>query len=335
MTDFSATSNVLVQYGADYLTAVFSSVPVLHSGGSGARGGFALNGQLVRGSISLPQVGDLTYQLEAVTNPGFAFTDWTVQNPGKAWVENLAAPITSIQMNGTTTLTAHFVRSSVLDPVEFVAHGGAILFDGNLSFLGTSTDSVTPGTYYLAEASGPGRTFEGWTTTGGVSVGTAYVLAEGTIADVENLAGTWTAWYNLTVSGAGSITARFVPVTHPVTFIDFPFDPHVSITISGAGMTRVLDAGATTHLASGIYTLTLAGGTIPGLRWFGNSNLTFAPDRGTTTTLSITGSGTIYAVGGPTASPTVSHEGVLNPRSPGLTSASGSPITCPGVGRWV
>ena len=323
MSDFSESSFVLVQYGSDYLTAVFSSVPVLHSGGTGAGGGFAINGHDVVGSISLPQVGNVVYQLEAVTNPGYIFSHWSVHNAGEVWIADLGAAITSIQVNGSTTVTAHFVRSSTAESVSFVAHGGTILFDATDSFSGKSKISVTPGTYYLAETPSAGRTFTGWSTTGDVSVGTAYTLTANTLADVENLAGTWTAWYSVTVSGVGTLTARFGELTHPVTFIDFPFDSHLSVTLASGSTTRVIHAGDTVFVEPGVYTLVLTGGSIAGLHWFANSNLTFAPARGATTTLTVTGSGTIYAVAGSAASPVVSDSPSSTDHSGGPTSASG------------
>jgi hypothetical protein len=154
--------------------------------------------------------------------------------------------------------------------------------------------------------------------------------ATNTFADIENLAGTWTSWYSLTVSGPGTVTARFAATTHSVTFIDFPFNAHLSVTISGGGEARTVAACGTANLPSGVYTLTLSGGSIHGLRWFANSNLTFAPARGTTTTLTVTGSGTIYAVGDPAhAAPTPS--GVTHTR---VASGAISSEPLPFAGRW-
>ncbi|MFI5414944.1 MAG: hypothetical protein ACHQ16_04670, partial [Candidatus Lutacidiplasmatales archaeon] len=289
MTNWSASSDVLLQRGNDYVTAVFSSVPVLTVPRPLAGGGFAIDGTDVVGNVSLPQVGNLTYQIEAVTNPGFTFTHWTVTTTANAWVVNPTSAITSIQVNGSTTVTPHFVGHPANASVGFTAHGGSILFNAVRSVTGTSSVSVTPGTFVLAATAAAGKTFEGWNTTGLVHVGTAYVLTQGTKADIENSAGTWVAWYNVTISGSGTITAKFAPTTHPVTFIDFPFLSTFSVNISANGTSRIVHAGATVLLPSGVYRLTLLGGTIPGLRWYANSNLTFAPNVGSPTTLTVSG----------------------------------------------
>ncbi|MGA8276232.1 MAG: hypothetical protein WB789_06450 [Thermoplasmata archaeon] len=333
MSNFSASSYALVQYGPDYLTAVFSSVAVLHQGGNSAKGGFAIDGHAVHGSVHLPQVGNLDYQLEAVANPGSTFAYWTVGNGGAAWIANLTDSITSILVNGSTTVTPHFVASPATDSVRFVAHGGTIHFDAVDSLSGSRTVSVSPGTYLIAETPAAGRTFEGWSTSGSVHVGTAYALSINTLADVENFAGTWTAWYNVTIGGSGTITARFTDVTHPVTFIDFPYDPHLSVTLSSGSTTLVIHAGTTIHLPSGTYTLRLTGGSIARVHWYANSNLTFAPDRGATTTLTVTGSGTIYAVAEPSPAP-ASLRAATSHVAAGVMTGGPSSAAPVGVGRW-
>jgi hypothetical protein len=334
MTEFTVASYVLVQYGSDYLTAVFSASPTLLVGGTGGGGALAINGQEVFGSTTLPQVGNQVYQLEAITNPGFSFTHWTVENPGAAWVADLSSPLTSILVNGSTVVAPHFVHSSSpASLVAFTAHGGSISFDGLYTVTGTHSLSVTPGTYYLAETPGAGDTFLGWSSTGGVTVGTNPVLVVNTLADLENLAGTWVFWYSVTVTGPGAISATFGGVTHPVTFIDFPFNPHLSVSISGGGLNRVIPAGDTATLPSGVYTMTLTGGTIPGVAWFANSNLTFAPSSGTTTTLTVTGSGTIYGVEEP-PSPAVGVAAASNgaSQSPSASASEASIVGIAGRG---
>ncbi|MCI4355956.1 MAG: hypothetical protein L3K18_02270 [Thermoplasmata archaeon] len=296
MTNPANPSQFVAQYGNDYLTAVFSSTPVVRSGGSGVGGGFALDDRLVVGNVTLPQVGNITYQLESVPNSGFTFSHWSVGNPSQAWVANLTSPTTSIQINGSVTLTPHFVRSATSASVVSRANGGTIEFNAVDSWNGTNTVVVSPGTYTIGESPAVGEMFLGWKTSGHVQVGTTFVLTAGSLADVENFAGEWVPWYNLTVTGSGTVTAVFGATTHPVTFIDFPFNFHMTVTLTGIGGTKVLHAGQTANLPSGVYTLTLGGGTISGLRWFANSNLTFAPPTGATTNVTIAGSGTIYAV---------------------------------------
>jgi hypothetical protein len=296
MSDFANQSHVLVQYGNAYLTAVFASTPVLRIGPHGAGGGFAIDGRAVLGNVSLPQVGNVTHQLEALPNPGYVFSNWTVGNPNVAWVANATSPLTSIQVNGSAAVTPHFVRSTASASVGFAASGGSIAFNGGAAMSGAHSLAVTPGTFVLAEVASAGSAFLGWSTTGGVSVTTTYVLTTTSIADVENFAGEWVAWYSLTVAGNGTVTAHFGATVHPVTFLDFPYNTHLSVTLTRGGVTTTIRAGQTLELRPGVYAMTLTGGSISGLRWFANSNLTFSPTHGASVTLTVTGSGTIYAV---------------------------------------
>ncbi|MCI4373074.1 MAG: hypothetical protein L3K02_05470 [Thermoplasmata archaeon] len=314
MSNWSQSSDVLVQYGSDYLTAVFSAAPVL-TAGSAVGGATALNGVLLS-TQTLPQVGNLNYSLEAEAHPGYAFSQWAVSNTAKGWVGNPLGPITTIQVNGSVTVTPTFVASTAVASVSFSSHGGRTIFNIGSRISGSATIMVTPGTYALSEVANPGSTFRGWTTSGGASVTTTYTLTENTHADIENLAGTWVATYSMAVTGAGSVTALFRDTTVPVTFIDFPFDSHLSVTVSGGGSSWTIPAGDTAHLPLGSYVLSLSGGSLSGLRWFANSNLTFQPDRGNPTHLQVLGSGTIYAVGEP-------HGG----GGGGVPTGSGSPAT--------
>ncbi len=312
MTNFSESSNILVQYGDDYVTAVFSSVPVLQDSPRGSGSGyFEINGQPTTGpNISLPEVGNVTYQLEAFPSIDSTFSHWSVQNRKDAWIANLSAPLTSIQVNGSTTISPHFTAAPHRDSFHFVMNGqGVVSIDNayNIPFTFPAALPIPAGTWYLSERPATGFTFAGFSTTGNVSVGIQHLLTLNSLADVENLAGVWVSWYSFIVEGNGTLTANFVPIAYPVTFIDFPYDAHASLLVVGTSSVTVIHAGKTAYLAPGDYTMALIGESVTGLRWFANSNLTFSPQHGYISTLTVGGSGTIYAVGSGGSGSGISH----------------------------
>ena len=198
MTNYSQTSYVLVQNGSDYLTAAFSADPVLTQGNAGHRGGFAINGALVSHSIALPQIGNLVYQLEAIPKAGFVFTHWSVNNSSLAWIADLHAPMTSVQVNASANVTPHYAASKTAVSLGLFAHGGSIVFNAIQTVQGHATFLTAPGTYVVAESPLPGYAFTGWSTSGDLHLVTTYTLNSSSLADVENLAGTWqpctTSW---------------------------------------------------------------------------------------------------------------------------------------------
>jgi hypothetical protein len=62
----------------------------------------------------------------------------------------------------------------------------------------------------------------------------------------ENVAGTWSFYDLVSLSGSGGVIAHFSRTTHPVTFIDFPYNASATITVSAGGSSRTVDAGRTT-----------------------------------------------------------------------------------------
>jgi hypothetical protein len=297
LTDFGPNSTVLVQNGSDWLTAAFSSDPVLAD--AGVHGSFALNGALIASTVTLPQVGDKSYQVEAVPNAGYRFVAWNASPSSNLTVAHSGSSVSAILVDGSARLTPIFALSVAPSAtISFVAHGGTIGFNVLNSFHGSAKlGGIAPGVYYISERPDPGYSFAGWSTSGVLSVKLTYLLNSSSFADVENLAGVWNAWYRLAVNGSGQLTATFHRTTDPVTFIDFPFDATVMAKITSAhGTTLILHAGHTANLRPGTYTLTLLGNGTH-LRWFATSNLTLGLPFSNRTSLVVDGSGAIYVVG--------------------------------------
>jgi hypothetical protein len=300
MTDYRQSSIVLAQPSAIYLTAAFSSAPLVTN--AATHGFFVLNGVRVTSSASFPQVGDSSYVLEAVADPGYVFSHWTVGNPHDAWIASFRSPITSIQLNSSVHLGPVFVPEALTATMSFTAFGGSIQFNVVDTFRGhTTLGDVGAGTYEIAAQPRPGYQFEGWTTEGAISVRPFYWFNVSTMADVENLAGTWSFYYMVDVQGPGGLIAHFAPTTVPVTYINFPFDTDDLITIQGNMMSEPLGAGATTNLAPSLYLITYHG-ELSSFRWFGTNNLTVLSPTHRSTWVRVMGSGTLYLVAEPLSS---------------------------------
>jgi Divergent InlB B-repeat domain len=294
MTNFSAHSSVLAQAANIYLTAAFSAVPVVTDGSS--HGAFSVNGQLVSSSVSLPQVGNGMYVLEADPYPGYSFASWTVSNATSAWITNPSKAVTSFQLNGSVTISAQFRAEPESASLTFSAVGGTIVFDAIDSFSGHGTlDSLAPGIYPVAAISDAGYQFAGWTTSGALTLDTFYWLNMNTHADVENLAGTWTPYRSVDLSGAGTLTAHFTRVHSPVTFIDFPYNSSASIQLYQGLSSKTIYAGHTAGLAPGYYLVTYSG-PLTHLRWFATSNITVLFPGSRVTVIDVRGSGSLYVV---------------------------------------
>jgi len=319
MTNFSASTTVVAQAGAIYLTVAFSSAPTVTNGG--VHGSLTLNGVRVTSSAAFPQVGDETYVLAAAADPGYVFTEWTTSHAANASIADRTSPITTLELNSSVTIKPHFAAASASGALTLVANGGRIVFDTVDSVAGSTVlGSVGAGTYSLAAIPGAGYVFDGWTTSGGASVSTFYFYNVSTRADIENLAGTWSFYYVLTLSGSGTVAAHFSAAAHPVTFIDFPYNASATISVTATGLSRTVDAGHTTELPSGVYTVTYHG-SLTSLEWFATGNLSVHSPTSRSTLVTVSGSGALYVVAEP------AHSGPATPlASPGPLELEVGPV---------
>ena len=289
MSYFASTTQVVLQNGTSWVYALFHSTPsvTLAVAGTGA-GAIAFNGTVHSGMVSLSQVEDTTYPIVAAPGAGSTFSGWAVSDPTNLWIADPTATLTWLTVNGTGTLTATFTASLEL-AVNFVVEGsGSVTWNVNQDYTGTSTnDTVAPGAYSIAPLAAAHSTFNGWNTTGGVTI---------TTLDSLNALGEWVLQYELTVSGAGTVYASFVGQTFPVTFVDDPSATGTVATFTGTGPGVPVRAGNTGNFAAGMYAVTLSGGAIPAAHWAATSNLTLSATTGLTVSVTVSGSGTLYAL---------------------------------------
>lgn len=320
ITDFASATTALLQHGNSYVTAVYTSQPTVRVLGAGVRGAVLLNGSLLRGSATLPQAGDQTYALQAAPAAGYLFAAWKVAPAANLSVAANTSGVTTLTVGGSGTVTPVFTKApGPLATVAFSAAGGRIVFNGLTVYRGSGTNgSVAPAAYSVVPGAGLGMTFSGWRTGGAVTIATSYAV---------NGQGEWVAQYEAFVNGSGNLTANFAPRVHPVTFVDFPADPAVRISLTGPGVHLVLHAGRTAFLGSGVYALALLGPAPAGLHWFATTNLTVLGPSSANTSIVIAGSGALYLVGGHTS-------GGGHGRLPPSGGTAPAAVAGSRVGRW-
>jgi List-Bact-rpt repeat protein len=289
MSHFTATTEVVLQNGSGWVYALFRSTPAvaLAVAGSGS-GQIAFAGTVQTGTVTLSQVEASTYPVVALPASGSFFAGWSVSNPANLSVADSTSPVTAVTVHRSGTLTATFTTGSA-ETIGFQAVGpGSILWNFNQLYSGSTTNStVSPGRYSIAPAPNVQATFEGWSTEGAVTVDTLYSL---------NGIGEWVPRYDLNVSGAGNLTANFVNWTVPVTFVDDPSSTGTVATFTAGGVSVPIGGGTTASLRPGTYVVTVSGGLISTARWAGTSNLTLSATSGLSITVTVAGSGTLYAL---------------------------------------
>jgi PKD repeat protein len=304
LLDLEAATNLTLQEGATEFDVYFEeniSVLLQTSGGSGTYSGdpgqisWGLPNRLVGNNTRLfpHQVAPSRYTVDAVPWTGERFTDWTVSNGSAAWIGNSTQALTSVLLNASVSLVAHFTSGSgvgiLLD--DSPAGGGGIGFNFSSfpSFVFGAGDypndtwfnGSTIGEYIVEPIAANGYAFAGWSTGGALAVGSAPG---------------WSGFYAMNVStGGGTLTAHFTRLPTPryaVTFVSSPansFAATVNGTLLGTGFTAYLPPGNYTLVASALGAATFGA-------WSGTIGLSPVSPTNQSSVLRVTGSGTIYAM---------------------------------------
>ncbi|MCI4364165.1 MAG: PKD domain-containing protein [Thermoplasmata archaeon] len=291
LLDLQSSTNLTLQQGLSEFDVQFEaniSVLLETTGGAGAVSWRAADPSPNGTRISPDQTNATSYPIAAVPRAGEKFTGWTVNNSVAASFGNRTRAVTTILLNASVTVVAHFASGASVN-VRFddaPASGGEIRFNlslgsGSLLSNGAWDNLSTTGEYLVQAVAASGYAFSGWSVTGGLSVGGAPGFPGDSTLNVTGSGGTLTATF--------TAPAR---VAYPVTFVSSPagaFFAHVNGT--------PLPSGFTTHLYAGNYPLSaLSLGARMFGAWVGTTNLSTAPGANATTVLNITGSGTIYAL---------------------------------------
>ncbi|HEV2316611.1 MAG TPA: hypothetical protein VGV89_03440 [Thermoplasmata archaeon] len=276
-TDMEAAPNLTLESGVSTLVAYFGAdIKIATTPGSAGSVEINGTGPYTNGTqlVLLPGV----YTIDALPRANESFSHWTDSNRSALWVSKLKFPITRLVVNSTGTLNAWFTPNPG-NAVTFrtvPANGGSVTFNGFEQYSGTAVNrSVANGSYLLTATSNPGYIFAGWWIQG------ALVLSGGIVK----------------VTGTGSVQANFSLKYYPITFVASPTSA-VSATLNGT----VLTSGQTLALPRGVYPLVASlAPNVTFASW--SSALGVTATTSTSTSLNVTGPGTVAALAVPFAAP--------------------------------
>ncbi|HXQ93671.1 MAG TPA: hypothetical protein VN864_00660 [Thermoplasmata archaeon] len=273
--------------------------------------------------------GPAVFGLVATPNAGWAFSSWTVSNGTVVNFSSRTSFAADAVFNTTgvtaVTITANFVAGGTVNGSLTVYPTGA----GSVG-LGFSSGRLTGGsgltpnaTFYVIEFPNPGFVVAGLTVTNG----TASLLQR-----TSPTTRPWDPWvWLVTPSGPSSaLNATFAPLLHPVTFVaDTPAGGPTAL-LNGTS----LAVGDTLWLPNGTYSLSVTLGTgVTFLNWTSAGALNVTSSGNATTTVTVDGSGTVYALGRLPAQPLL-VSAVVSPTSatvvPGGRASFNVTIQCLG-----
>ena len=155
-------TNVTVGVGRTVLVKFLAGPP--------GTGTLSVNGVLTAsGTTSQLLAG--SYALLATPSPGFYFAGWNLSNPSTLAVTSLTSASTVLQLSGAGNVTAEFAGPSLFGMGVIVTPTGRANVSVNGSaFAGGSSTTLREGVYPVEALPGPGFSFAGWFTTGGVQV---------------------------------------------------------------------------------------------------------------------------------------------------------------------
>ncbi len=277
--DNGPSSNLTLENGSSYLYAYFGELPVAvllevapAAGGtvSVIPGSFDGNNT----TLELP-VGTTSVGVRVAT--GYRFLGWTVNQSGAGWVESPGAAVSNFVVNRTVRLTADLVAAPLVT-VSFRADppaGGSIEF--NFRTYGNGSQNTTAnGSYALAFAPSPGYSEVGVGASGPLSVGSGVLQISG---------------------GGGVLTVDFQaipPVPVAVTFVSEPVGAMFA-RIQGTAVT----SGDTRWILPGTYSLAVTTAAADTFAFWTTAGGVGVTPGGPSATLSVSGGGTIYAIGAP------------------------------------
>ncbi|HKV90872.1 MAG TPA: hypothetical protein VJQ43_06760, partial [Thermoplasmata archaeon] len=337
MTNFSESTRITFEAGtSDILPFGYSTVAVTLND-TGADGEIAWNATGNASAVSVPTgttvVQNVTggllpaYGIVASAKPGWTFQDWSVNDSGMAsFLPSALSPSAALLLNtsrgvAAVTLTAHYVAAGSVNLSFAVAPigGGAVTFGYNATHQTSGTTVLAPGlngTFVVA-----------FPNPGYVVSGVTVVNATAQLTQSAGPTGRpWapSIWYVRSVQANATLTATFVPLTYPVTFVaDSPAGTPTA-TLNGT----VLNTGETIWLPNGTYSLSTtvgAGSTFvnwttswPGLTVTGGLLGTNLTVRGPGTVYALESSSTVQPLVSASTSPTALT--VLPGASAGVTS---------------
>lgn len=288
-----ATTTINVTFGQDV------SVTLATTGGSGEIQWATTaepNGTVVQPPE--PSAGTQYWPIEALPGVGERFTGWSVSSSFALGVANSSAVATVVALNSSGTLVAHFA-SSPATTVHFVLDGpGAIEFNGGPWVVTNSTNaSVAIGSYGIEFLANSTFQVHSEGVTGNLTLAPRLVSPPifEYILFVQPGGGTVTLGVNSTL-----------PPVRPVTFVSSPWSDF-ALDLNGTEYTT----GSTALLLPGTYSIgPVVLGGCAFAEWVTTVNLTAdVLASGGVGTLTVSGSGSIYALPVPSCQPLKARAG--------------------------
>jgi hypothetical protein len=305
ITNFSASTWVTFEEGDSELEAVdYAIQQVTLDDGGPLNGTIAWNPvanlstvAVANGTTLSVNISELTFPgfpLAATPAPGNVFTSWTVNNSSLAYVQNPLDFSTEVIFNSTgitpLTITAVFGKSAGATlAVQTVPAAGGNLTVGFSAPVGNGTSlPVATGEVTVVAWPNSGYVVSGLTVDNG---STALLVRSATTTTRPWAPSEWT----VDVAGDTQLNVTFAPLLHPVTFVA---DWAGTTSHARIASTNVSQDG-TVWLANGTYSVTAAlGAGITFLTWSPSWGFLNASSPLTlTTNVTVTGPGTLYALG--------------------------------------
>ncbi|MCI4365988.1 MAG: hypothetical protein L3K10_08060 [Thermoplasmata archaeon] len=286
MMNFSSHTRVTLENGTSEFLIVFNALAtvtlVANTSTSGSvEVGTATGFESVASGSTLSLAAG-TYAFAAAPARHDSFSGWATNNAANAvFFTSPSVVYVLITLDGTSTVYADFTPMVGTDKVTLAdtpLSGGMIALNFGAPHANGGFVNVAGGQYYASAANPVGWVFSSWSTSGSVSL-----LLTGPGAAV------------ITVTGAGTLTANFVPATFLVSFVASDGSAQIStawVTIASA----TLFTGETTVLTYGMHTLTLHTGPGRTVTWSSTANIALpAGSHARTISFFVSGAGTIYA----------------------------------------
>jgi hypothetical protein len=293
MLNFSSVTNITLENGtvnaislSGFVRAIFipQNVAVMFTTSSGGGGVIVQGYGFVAAGASLSLTPGVNYSLSAAPGSGLIFVSWGTPDSTSIWNRATGSWSESLVVNKSGVVVANYgagaakTLSFEMSPVN----AGQILFNGNnLYSNGSSNSSVVGGETYRDEAvASTGFSFAKWIVIGAITVGPS-TLPNSTV----------------TVSGSGTLIASFVTTTFPVTILTNTPNA-ASVLIDGS--TSLV--GSTLGLTAGAHTAAITippGATFIG--WNSTPGLTVSNPQSLSTSITVTGSGALWALISPFA----------------------------------
>ncbi len=332
MTNFSQSTWATFESGVSEILAVSSAVEAVTLNDSGSNGEVAWNTEGNATALSVPSgttidqtttsassSSPVVFGIVATPAPGWGFANWTVSPGAVAFVQAPLGSATNVLFNSTgvtpVTITANYVASGSANGslTVFPSGSGSVTLGFSSNHLTGGSGPIPNASFYVVEFPNSGDVVTGLTVTNGTAT-----LVQGSSPTTRP----WVPWvWVVTAVGPSTaLNATFAPLTYPVTFVANPPTGDPVATLNGTS----LGVGQTLWLANGTYSLSVAlGSGVTFSSWTSSwSRLAVASTSLATTTVNVTGPGTVYALGS-TSTPNPPVSATVSPNGATVTPGEG------------